>query len=908
MAMEQGMEQHTSNAVASNCLTVADKRPHRPGGCVGIFFQLFDWNRRFAKKKLFSTKLLPPARMKQASKKFAGDETMPKAKPHLIVDENSGGFQANAKKISSNRSLTEFKKQEMRSPSLVARLMGLDSMPAVQRDKHKKASNTDTYSGVRQHQSSKDGSDHLADLSSDKVSTKLESRPPKLQKTGQCDQRAVVTPRLGAEALHIRSVLSRSRKHGNPPAKLATPVKSPKLSSSGRHASRTSRLIDAATRILEPGIQATNRAKSTIAYSNSKRYAPNDEALGGIFGQSVKEVQKSSSVTSCKNCGNVVDVVVQSRMEEEPFHYRATSLASHFATPYTDQGRDVACKRKQGQQISSDVEMHDKGRACSSEVVAFRKDMLHEFGAKGQSKGFQHGYSHRTDDETSAAVGFKQRSQGQNRMPVVGSDRLTQASKLSSFSGTKDFVAMNRSLSGRSRVRVLNRMDNPTFNMERRFCNRRDDVLPQLRSPGVKRKTVSARAQLQSNGHGTSIPPVRQRSINFDAVNEKKIGLNPFRARTRFDSQSESSIPNKGNIDLASFTFSSQSRVRTGYDSRNPMGKNSSNRRNMVGESEGKGCVQKRVSPRRDALGSLLQQKLKELISQEEDELKGGNALPIRSTAMILQELISALSIETVIPTSPPSSFSIANAPFQNGKHYLSPGSVLDASFSNESCFSSSLDDNSASSMLTWDSTTTSTTEGRRFSKLVTDLHDHISRMLQSITLAGGCQLTSRDLGHAKETILTAELLFGAANHHGPDRTRSSVLGSFLLDELSAVAVSMGSKEASNQLRRLLFDCVIEWLDSRRSRYCDTGFRTWRQQQLLVPWCKETVMEEVGEEVKRWTNMAGLIPDEMVELEMGPSLAKWTEFEVESYEIGGDIGCEIVDVLLEETMRDMWEL
>lgn len=46
----------------SSCLSlaVAEKRTHRPGGCAGIFFQLFDWNRRFAKKKLFSKKLLPP--------------------------------------------------------------------------------------------------------------------------------------------------------------------------------------------------------------------------------------------------------------------------------------------------------------------------------------------------------------------------------------------------------------------------------------------------------------------------------------------------------------------------------------------------------------------------------------------------------------------------------------------------------------------------------------------------------------------------------------------------------------------------------------------------------------------------------------------------------------------------------
>lgn len=47
----------------SSSLVIAEKRTtssHRPGGCVGIFFQLFDWNRRFAKKKLFSKKFLPP--------------------------------------------------------------------------------------------------------------------------------------------------------------------------------------------------------------------------------------------------------------------------------------------------------------------------------------------------------------------------------------------------------------------------------------------------------------------------------------------------------------------------------------------------------------------------------------------------------------------------------------------------------------------------------------------------------------------------------------------------------------------------------------------------------------------------------------------------------------------------------
>ncbi|PHU02196.1 hypothetical protein BC332_27447 [Capsicum chinense] len=54
-----------------------ERQPQRPCGCVGIFFQLFDRNRRFT-KKLFTKKLLSPACLKQASKKFGGDEKQPK--------------------------------------------------------------------------------------------------------------------------------------------------------------------------------------------------------------------------------------------------------------------------------------------------------------------------------------------------------------------------------------------------------------------------------------------------------------------------------------------------------------------------------------------------------------------------------------------------------------------------------------------------------------------------------------------------------------------------------------------------------------------------------------------------------------------------------------------------------------
>jgi hypothetical protein len=47
------------NDTERTSLAIKKKKAQRPGGCVGIFFQLFDWNGRFAEKKLFSMKLLP---------------------------------------------------------------------------------------------------------------------------------------------------------------------------------------------------------------------------------------------------------------------------------------------------------------------------------------------------------------------------------------------------------------------------------------------------------------------------------------------------------------------------------------------------------------------------------------------------------------------------------------------------------------------------------------------------------------------------------------------------------------------------------------------------------------------------------------------------------------------------------
>ncbi|KAF2295320.1 hypothetical protein GH714_032567 [Hevea brasiliensis] len=131
--------------------------------------------------------------------------------------------------------------------------------------------------------------------------------------------------------------------------------------------------------------------------------------------------------------------------------------------------------------------------------------------------------------------------------------------------------------------------------------------------------------------------------------------------------------------------------------------------------------------------------------------------------------------------------------------------------------------------------------------KIVTDLLNRISRILLSIDLADG--LTGSRLT-MQGGDLDSELLFGSAAQPG----------------------------TVTQIRSME----------------------------RVPLCMNTEMliEEVGKEIRRWTNLAGMIPDEIIEWEMSHSLGKWTDFEIESFETGAQIDWDILQVLVDELVTD----
>ncbi|RWV93222.1 hypothetical protein GW17_00044336 [Ensete ventricosum] len=77
----------------------------------------------------------------------------------------------------------------------------------------------------------------------------------------------------------------------------------------------------------------------------------------------------------------------------------------------------------------------------------------------------------------------------------------------------------------------------------------------------------------------------------------------------------------------------------------------------------------------------------------------------------------------------------------------------------------------------------------------------------------------------------------------------------------------------TDQLGELLFDCMIECLDSNYSCLCKSGYMTYTKLTFLLT--REKLMSEVHREIRGWLELAGKFLDDMVKNEMQNSAGKW---------------------------------
>ncbi|XP_074287376.1 uncharacterized protein LOC141612483 [Silene latifolia] len=909
-----------SSARTSSSLALTERKPQiqRTGGCVGIFFQLLDWNRRFAKKKFFPKKLLAPARTK-VSKKFNADEKLPVTKHLLIADENSGGFPCKMKKKNGDCVMGfEGKKHEMKAPGLVARLMGLEAMP-IAVNKSEKSSLEDDFKGNKGGNFN-DGLKNM-ELSPEKANV----RPQKLQKTGVSERRPVT--RFGAEALQIRNVLTRSRKsQGNHP-KFVSPVKSPKM---GRNASR---LIDVATRVLEPGIKASNRARCSISYpSSSVMEADEEELMSEVkrrvdfesqFCSNSSGVHVSNVQGGCSSCGNVfgrVDVTPVDYNLGERF-FRGLDETRPRPAVYLENENDVVLL-KPCRPIESDMIRHSIDPTQHQDQIPVNRIFTSQKNAS-RSGGFES----RAQRSGQMVARDRDRVPPKSKFPNTHSRRVS--SPANAIEEPKDFIALNRNI-GQSRLRTPSKPDN-RFETDRRFQTGKNDSLASQRNPIRRRRTlVTANRQPDSAASGSSSAEKSRSGPQIRTTNVGQSGPKIRPASPRGNKETTRS-------DVVSFTFKSPVKSSPGrskshneveFRRRDPMG--SVNEESAM-EEKGTGHPSRNyLGINEDGLGALLEQKLKELTHQVENEAASGFKPSARTTASILQELISALTMER--PVSPDradsectdisDSISQANArskrssdALSRGIDHFSPGCVLDASFSNESCISSSNDDNSvklapAGSDLS-DSASSVNLPQRSDIMMVSDLLTHASTMLEDANFVHA-KLTPTKRDYMQDIILNTELLFGnAGGIHSSSRFIDFLLGPFL-DELEVLVVAAWKnsiilgievKKEENPLRRFLLDCLIECLDVKYSRYINSGFGTWSK--LPKTMNAEVLIKEFDEEVRKWISFAGMTRDEIIEKEMSISLGKWTNFEIETFEDGLEINQDIVQNLVDEIVNDL---
>lgn len=569
-----------------------------------------------------------------------------------MSDEKNESF-SNGKK-NGTRNVDSGQKQAMRTPTLVARLMGLDSLPAVQRNKSKK------------YEIGVDRGDKFASdccpfdsqrIKMEKDSSKHESRPQKLQKTGVFEKQAV--SRFGAEGLQFKSVLSRSSKHHHP--KFVSPVKSPK-SLSKKNASR---LIGAATRILEPGLQARNRAKCSLPSPSQRHHNPTDGHLaeagtvvskdqGGNSTYYENEVNLSRGQTSCENFGKFVDV-----LESRSYSEEERSVSDYM---------DCSSFEFESRQRSSLSSLEPKNE------IIFRKNPEKSTDCDFQSHPNVNPRAEHNLKRTALQKG------GQTRWQLTSQQYTRQEASPSSFCYDQKICVLDQRMLGMDSIpprsiysvdlseeplnqrpidrssRMHGKLDNCRYVSERRSIDRRYDPLSSAR----KRRSVNVARQGDVSSFAGS-PLNKPKSSHCNALGQTIV---------RGDDQSTNlpcsgsnlarpgeiiKISDTNNGDV-SFTFSSskknkdriqakrdvrgyQSECTCSHGSQRSSALDTINRKSQT-------CFQKLSPSTEDTLSVLLEQKLKELNSQEVNEMPLGGSPLKRTSAMILQELISALSVE----------------------------------------------------------------------------------------------------------------------------------------------------------------------------------------------------------------------------------------------------------------------
>ena len=172
------------------------------------------------------------------------------------------------------------------------------------------------------------------------------------------------------------------------------------------------------------------------------------------------------------------------------------------------------------------------------------------------------------------------------------------------------------------------------------------------------------------------------------------------------------------------------------------------------------------------------------------------------------------------------------------------------------------------------------------------------------VALTATCSVRSTmwELEYVKEILCNVELMF---KDFALGRARE-IINPHLFYQLENRKGRMENDGDESMLnRKVLFDGVSECLDLRCRRYVGGGCKTWAKGVTMVR-RKEWLSEEVYKEMSEWRSMGDCMVDELVDKDMSSQYGRWLDFEVEAFELGVEIESQIFTSLVNEVVADIF--
>ncbi|TKY72535.1 hypothetical protein E2542_SST01276 [Spatholobus suberectus] len=940
------------------------------GGYVGGFFQLFDWTSK-SRKKLFAAKSDLSEPLKQGRKV---NYNVAMTQPSYLVDEDENGVGASVRGSCDHSyasSVTDDESCGTRAPSVVARLMGLDFLPPSSFCDPYSTPYFDTLS-LQDAQYFKKNLGHQHDRQtpySGKLVEKVEgsSRNFMVEKVEGSSrnfmepkpQKAITRPieKFQTEVLPPKSAKSIPVTHH----KLLSPIKNPGFVPTNNAAY----IMEAAARIIEPGSQASTKAKTPlVAPSTPLRVRDLKDKVetsqkGALIGPSsvtsrtrdLKEKREISQRT------NRLSESSQRSVESNVAKYlKGQSLNRSWNGSVDSQNHSI----KSPTHEEEDSSLKNKGKSISlaiqAKVNVQRREGLSLSGGRSLMGQKEHPdvKSNQPMKANNVQKNLLKKSSSQNSSGALRQNNLKQ-----NYSIDKDKLPSKPLVTNSHSRKVLT--GDSSYGRHRSSNNK---SIAKSKVGSRKSATEVTDSEKEVLYTSTNNFPRKKRSTDKDwndrVVDNLFIEKSQKPVKSNLVSNKQNSWAEevkKKDMDVVSFTFTTPlTRSNPGFETSGQAGQNTNGlsldqriKRVLIDSDNTRSPIGYNVIGG-DALGILLEQKLRELTRLEttchdsskvrqpaitapksDDQATGLNVVNLnprleqkKDQDVLFTDKLS--SYDSDISFTGPSELSLKHnswidemeAHLLNCRH-PSPISVLEPSFSVESCESSlSTDFTSTEGSKLCSSVQTQEVHGLNFSRKFypcesdTELSDSASSTSAGNTMKKHTSTFSVmkfgisstwELDYVKDILCNVELMY---MDFSLGRSHE-VINSHQYNQLEGRKGGFKRNDESRIRRKVTFDCVSECLDLRCRRYVGGGYKMWSKGFEMVK-RKEWLAEDVYKEITGWRGMGDSMVDELVDKDMSSQYGRWLDYEVDAFELGSEVVDQIFNSLVDDVVNEILPL